>query len=157
MQPQPSRLASICALGLLSVCSPTHAAPLDVSSDRMELLQRTGEIRFEGNVVATQEDLTLRCARLLARYRKDGEVAELVAEGGVELRAEGLRATAARAHYRRDLGTLELVGDPKVERGHDQLTGARIIFWPDEGRMVVERARGRLGRVPRMARLKSSP
>ncbi len=128
-------------------------APLDVRADRMELLQKKGLVRFEGHVVATQDDLTLRCTSLVARSRKDGEVAEMTATGEVVVEAEGLRATAAKARWSKAEGTLVFTGNPRVVRGDDVLSGERIVLWPKQGRVVIERAHGRLGRVPRIADL----
>ncbi len=135
---------------LVAALLAPNAQPLDIQADRMELRQKEGVVRFEGSVVVTQGELTLRCARLRARYRKE-QVASLVAEGGVELQGEGLRATARTARYDRDAGTLELTGEPTLVRGLDRLSGERILYYPDEARVVVERARGRLHDVPRLA------
>lgn len=131
-------------------------APLDVRAERVELSHKQGVVRFEGSVVATQEDLELRCTKVTVRYREDGEIDELVAEGDVRVAAEGLRATARRAIYKRTAGILELTGDPEVQRGADRLRGARIVFWPDEGRMVIEQARGTLS-APRLSGLTGAP
>jgi lipopolysaccharide export system protein LptA len=131
---------------------PAKTAPLDVQAERLELRQQDGVALFEGNVVVTQEDLELRCARLTARYRKDGEIAELVAAGGVRVTRGTLKARAATATYRRAADTLTLTGDPQVDRGADRLRGKRIIFHLEARRMVVEQARGRL-KAPRIADL----
>lgn len=143
--------ALLIALAFLLVAADD--APLDVRADRMELLQKEGLVRFEGNVVAIQEALTLRCASLVARSRKDGEIDEMTATGQVVVEAEGLRATAAKASWRRAEGTLVFTGEPRVVRGDDVLSGERIVLWPEQGRVVVERAHGRLGKVPRIADL----
>jgi len=143
----------LCLLPLALLLVAADDAPLDVRADRMELLQKTGLVRFEGHVEATQEQLTLRCETLVARTRKDGEVARLSAEGGVTVIADGLRATAAKAVWERGAGTLVFTGDPRVVRGEDVLSGTRIVLFPEEGRLVVTKARGRLGKVPRIADL----
>lgn len=129
-----------------ALAAPT--APLDIRADRMELTQKSGELRFEGHVSAQQGELTLRCARLLARYGKDGALTELRAEGDVQVTAEGLSARAQSAVYQQAAGTLILTGSPTVQRGEDRLSGATITFWPEAGRMVVEQARGTLRAPP---------
>ncbi len=135
---------------LLAAPPAATEAPLDVEADRLVLDQRSGEVVFEGNVRAQQADLRLTCRRLVARYREDGQVASLTAEGAVRVESGELSATAGRAAWSAAQGTLELTDDPVVTRGADHLTGRRIVFWPDAGRVVVEGARGRL-RAPRVA------
>lgn len=139
------------ALLLVFLAAPT--APLDIRADRMELTQQSGELRFEGNIVATQADFSLRCQRLLARYQKDGALASLRAEGAVRVTAEGLQASAAVATYEAKSETLVLTGDPTVKRGQDTLSGKKITFWPQAGRMVVDQARGRI-QAPKLDGLK---
>ncbi|MCB9534874.1 MAG: hypothetical protein H6704_01320 [Myxococcales bacterium] len=143
-------LALLTVLLLAAPPAPTAEAPLDVEADRLVLDQKTGEVVFEGNVRAQQEELTLTCRRLVARYRDDGQVASLLAEGAVRVESGELGATAGRAAWSAADGTLELTGEPVVTRGADRLTGRRIVFWPEQGRVVVEAARGRL-RAPRVA------
>jgi len=130
-------------------------APLDVQAARVEYDRKSGVVRFEGDVQAVQGALTLRCDRLLAHYAEGGALTALDAEGAVKVTAEGWTASAGRAAWRREAGTLELTDRPVVVRGEDRLEGARIVFWPDAGKLVVEQARGRL-RAPRLdARLQA--
>lgn len=117
---QLGRVLGALTAGLL-LTAADHA-PLDIQADRLELDQKAGVARFEGNVVARQESLELRCDRLTAHYDDAGAVKELIAEG-----------------------------NPQVRRGDDVLTGERIRLLPQEGRLVVEKARGRLN-VPRLAK-----
>jgi len=117
---------------------------MDIRAERLELDQRTGRLRFSGEVVATQGELELRCAWLEASYDEAGGVSDLRAGGGIRLRQGSLRAEAAEALYSRSAGSLELKGQPRVQRGADQLEGERVTFWPGEGRLLVTKARGRL-------------
>ncbi len=144
----------IILLALSFLLTAADVAPLDVQADRMELLQKSGVVRFEGHVRATQEGLSLRCDRLVARSKK-GQVVQLTAEGSVAVTADDLHATASKVVWKRIDGTLVFTGSPRVTRGDDVLSGVRIVLWPDEGRLVVEEARGRLGGVPRIADLKT--
>lgn len=144
------------ALIFLLVLGVAHAEPpkstLDIQADRLELTQKSGEIRFEGHVIARQDTLELRCTRLIARSHQGGEVDSLVADGGVSIQTGRLSAKAKTARYDRKKGTLVLTGNPTVKRGKDRLSGARITFWPETGRMVIEQAKGQIS-VPRIADL----
>lgn len=131
------------ALLILSILL-TPPLPLDVQAERLELDQKTGQVRFEGDVRATQGDLRLRCGRLTARYLEDGSLGDLHATGGVSVTQGPLSATAQRARYFHADKRLELTGAPVVRRGTDELRGAKILYWPEQERLVVEQARGRL-------------
>ncbi|MCB9548635.1 MAG: hypothetical protein H6706_22750 [Myxococcales bacterium] len=133
---------------LLALAAPP-AETLDIRAARLELDQATGQVRFTGEVVARQGDLELRCAVLEARYGKDGEVDGLSASGGVTVTQGELSARADAARYQRGEDRLELTGSPEVTRGKDRLSGARIVYWPGQGRVVVEQARGRI-QAPRI-------
>ncbi len=133
--------ATLPLLALLLAGADT--APLDIRAERMELRQKEGVVRFEGQVVATQEDFTLRCAKLTARYEK-GAVVRLKASGGVEVHSDKLSAKAERVSWSKAAGTLVFEGAPSVTRGGDRLSGKRIVLHPEEGRVVVEQARGTL-------------
>lgn len=128
--------------------TPSDTAPLDIKADRLALDRKAGTATFEGAVEVRQGPLVLRCATLSATYA-DGEIATLTAEGPVEVRGEDWIARAARARYARQSGRLELTGDPHIERDGDVLRGERVLIWPADERLVVEKARGRV-RAPRL-------
>ena len=141
---------------LIALLAPPLASPkaapkaiLDVQADRLEYDQKTGRVRFEGNVRATQGDLTLRCARLTARYGKDGALGDLQATGGVQVVQGELSAKARKVAYFKTDQRLVMTGDPVVKRGTDELRGATITYWPEQQKLVVEQARGRLN-APRI-------
>ncbi len=125
----------------------TAPAPVDIRADRLELDQKAGRARFEGAVEVVQGALTLRCARLQARYA-EGDIVGLEATGDVRLSGKGWTAAAARAVWDRSAGRLVLTGDPHIRRGGDVLRGARVLVWPDDERVVVEQARGRFTPPP---------
>ena len=64
--------------------------------------------------------------------------------GGLTLTAEGFTARAEQATLDRRTGEMRLTGHPELVRGADRLEGERILFWPETGRVVVEKARGRV-------------
>ena len=143
--------ALLLAVALLSPAGPTPPktgpTPVDIRADRLELDQKSGRAHFEGSVEVVQGALTLRCVRLKARYAK-GRIVALDAEGEVQLSGDGWTANAARAAWDRAAGRLVLTGDPRIRRGGDTLRGARVLVWPDEERVVVEQARGRITAPP---------
>jgi len=123
------------------LASPAAADPIDIKAERFELNQKAGSAVFEGDVRVVRGRLTLTCSRLQARYR-DGRIESLSATGKVVVTGPDWVARANEAHYAQASGRLLLTGDPQIERGEDVLRGARVLVWPDEERLVVERARG---------------
>jgi lipopolysaccharide transport protein LptA len=118
--------------------------PLDIRAERLDFDRKAGLARFEGDVVARQGDFELRCARLVATYAGGGEVETVTIDGGLTLTAEGFTARAEQATLDRRTGEMRLTGHPELVRGADRLEGERILFWPETGRVVVEKARGRV-------------
>lgn len=126
---------------LVAVAEPV---PLDIRAERLDFDRKAGLARFEGDVVARQGDFELRCARLVATYASGGEVETVTIDGGLTLTAEGFTARAEQATLDRRTGEMRLMGHPELVRGADRLEGDRILFWPETGRVVVEKARGRV-------------
>lgn len=140
-------LAPALLLVALLAPPPVKSAPVDITAARLELDQKAGTARFEGDVEVRQGALTLRCAALSARSA-EGQIVSLTADGGVVLEGDGWTARAARAEWDRAAGRLVLTGDPRISRGGDTLRGARVLIWPADQRVVIEQARGRLTAPP---------
>lgn len=147
----PSMLATLLMLFTVLGGPAAPARPLDISADRLELDDTGRTMVFVGNVEASQGKLRLRCARLDATYSAGPKrkLLSLRASGGVHLKSDGLSARAETATYDRSKGTIVLEGSPSATRAGNTLTGERIVLWPDRGKMVVERPRGRL-RAPKL-------
>lgn len=124
--------------------SAPATAPLDVRADALEYDQKSGQVRFEGHVQATQGKLRLTCGRLSARYQADGTLGDLTASGGVQVVQGELTAKAQTATYFQADQRLELTGNPVVTRGKDQLSGTKITYWAKQQRLLVAQARGRM-------------
>ena len=115
---------------------------IDIKAARMEISQKDGMVKFEGEVVVKQNDLELRCERLKARYDKSGQLIELQAYGQIEVVSPRWTAQADRALYFRKRDVLELRGQPRVHRDDHWLEGKSITVHLSEQRLIVEHARG---------------
>ena len=81
-------LAATAGLGSVAIAQePVSAlrglnsnAPVDISSDRIEVQERADRAIFAGNVVARQDQLTLETARLTVAYSTAGGI-----EGGPQV------------------------------------------------------------------------
>jgi lipopolysaccharide export system protein LptA len=119
-------------------------APVDISAERLEVQDRADRAIFVGNVHATQEDLTLDTQRLTVAY-SSGEanssgvqIRRLDAAGGVIVRSPSETAKGDFGIYDLDRKLITLIGNVQLNRGTNQLNGARLVIDLDSGRAVVD-------------------
>jgi len=106
-------------------------APLSIESEELDIEQEGGRRRlvFGGNVRATQGDLNLRSARLVATYPKDGSEPELLeASGDVRLAQRDQKARCDGAVFDRVRDTLTCRGDAAFRDGDSCLAGKEIVI-----------------------------
>lgn len=115
-------------------------APVEVAADRIEVQDRADRAIFSGNVVATQDELTLNAARVTVAYSGGGgiEIERLDASGGVTVRSPSETARGEYAVY--DLGRrlITLVGGVELNQGANVVRGGRLVIDLDTGRAVVD-------------------
>lgn len=120
-----------------------RGAPLEITADTAEI-QRSGDMRYEGNVVFTSATLEARGERLQlsrdtegnVRIRITGEPARL--EHSPE--AEDTRpvdAEANRIDYDRATGVIEMTGAVVVQRGTDRISGEALRYAMIEQRITA--------------------
>ena len=119
-------------------------APVDISADRIEVQDRADRAIFAGNVHATQEDLTLDTQRLTVAYstgqsNSSGvQIQRLDAAGGVVVRSPSETAKGEFGIYDLDRKLITLIGNVQLNRGANQINGARLVIDLDSGRAVVD-------------------
>lgn len=119
-------------------------APVDVTSDRIEVQDRANRAVFAGNVVARQGQLTLATERLTVAYTSGGglEINRLDASGGVVVRSPSETARGNFGIYDLDRKLITLVGGVQLNRGGSQINGQRLTIDLTSGRAVVSGAPG---------------
>jgi lipopolysaccharide export system protein LptA len=86
-------------------------------------------VRFEGDVVATRDDVTMRSQSLEAIYPAGARQPDrLVAEGGVQVVQGEREASCARAVYHREQQRIECTGVAQLSQGADRVRGETIEF-----------------------------
>ena len=121
-------------------------APIDITSDTVEMDQKQNTATFKGNVVAKQEDVTLYANTLLIIYDPDTKkLKEIIAIGNVKVVQLDRRATGQKVTFDQDGNKVVLDGDAVVREGTNVIRGERITFYVEEERSVVESGKG--GRV----------
>ena len=115
-------------------------APIDVSSDRIEVQDRADRAVFAGNVIARQADLTLSTPRLSIAYTTSPsvQIQRLDASGGVVVTSPSETARGNFGVY--DLGRkmITLIGAVRLDRQGSQINGQRLTIDMNSGRAVVD-------------------
>ncbi|MFM9817578.1 UNVERIFIED_CONTAM: LPS assembly protein LptD [Spiribacter pallidus] len=138
---QPSDQWALCGAPLLPPVTgePTTGdasdVPLDIYADRSLAVGDPPVYQFNGDVRIRRADQTLRGDRI----RFDSSQQRLDAEGGIELREQGLLISAERARYwlTEDRGRFEGVGEYRIATGHLQ-GSAKAIIRDDESRTRLQ-------------------
>lgn len=121
--------------------------PVTVDADQMESMQKEGLVIFTGNVVARQNNSIQYADRTEVYLDAKGEkVVRTVSLGNVRIITKDCRVgTAKRAEYFDAEQRVVLIGDARVWKDDNMVTGDRITIFLAEDRSVVES--GGQGRV----------
>jgi lipopolysaccharide export system protein LptA len=115
-------------------------APVTVDSDQLENIQKEGLVVFTGNVVATQNNSTQWADRMEVYLDDNGDkIVRTVSTGNVRIITKDCRSgTAKRAEYYDAEQRVVLIGNARVWRDDNVVTGERITIYLAEDRSVVE-------------------
>lgn len=119
--------------------------PIQITANQMEVDRKKNMITYRGNVVTTQGDMTMRSESLIAVYSPEMKgLQSVVAEGKVQISQSGRTATGGKAAFNGQEQTITLTGDPVIHHGSSEISGARIVFFIEEDRAVVEGGKERV-------------
>ena len=115
-------------------------APVTVDADQLENRQKEGLIVFTGKVVASQNGSTQYADRMEVYLDAKGEtIVRTVSTGNVRIITKDCRmGTAERAEYYDAEQRVLLMGNARVWREDNVVTGDRITLYLAEDRSVVE-------------------
>jgi lipopolysaccharide export system protein LptA len=115
-------------------------APVTVDADQLENLQKEGLVVFTGNVVANQNSSTQYADRMEVYLDdKRDRIVRTVSTGNVRIITKDCRTgTAKRAEYYDAEQRVVLIGNARVWRDDNVVTGERITIFLAEDRSVVE-------------------
>jgi lipopolysaccharide export system protein LptA len=119
-------------------------APVDVSSQRLEVQDRADRAVFVGDVHATQGDLTMDTERLTIAYSPKAakgagiQINRIDAAGGVTVRSPSETAKGDFAIYDIDHRLITVLGNVQLNQGNNRLNGARLVIDLDSGRAVID-------------------
>ena len=117
--------------------------PVTVDADQLENLQKEGLVVFTGNVVASQNSSTQYADRMEVYLDDKGNrIVRTVSTGNVRIITKDCRTgTAKRAEYYDAEQRVVLIGNARVWRDDNVVTGERITIYLAEDRSVVEGGR----------------
>jgi lipopolysaccharide export system protein LptA len=118
-------------------------APVDVTSERIEVQDRADRAVFVGNVHVTQADLTLDTQRLTVAYSSGQgnnglQINRLDAAGGVVVHSPSETAKGDFGIYDLDKKLITLIGNVQLTREQNRVNGARLVINLDSGRAVID-------------------
>jgi len=120
-------------------------APVDVTSERIEVQDRADRAIFSGNVHVRQSDLTMDADRVTVAYSSGGQpnssgvqINRIDAAGGVVVRSPSETARGQFGIYDTQRKLITLNGGVQLNRGDNQVNGARLVIDLDSGRAVID-------------------
>jgi lipopolysaccharide export system protein LptA len=145
------------AVGLLAVphgraqetASQSKGDPIRITADKLVTDNDKRSAQFSGNVKAVQENTVITTDRLTIFYKSEksssttsqpnNNIEKLIAEGHVRIEFDNKVAVSNQAVYIISERKLVLSGPgSKVVSGQDEISGSRITFYRDDGRVALE-------------------
>lgn len=118
--------------------------PVQVSADKLELLNKEQRAIYTGHAKAIRDTTTLTCEKITVEYGADREVSRVLAMGNVEAVDADRWGRGDEADYDNKTGTLVLRGSPRARQGKREVEGQLVTFVTGTDRIVVEKARTRV-------------
>lgn len=153
--------ASVCVISLSAVAQEStnpfggfkhdKSAPIEITSDALEVRQAEQLAIFSGDVVAGQGTLRLTADRVEVVYDTEGEesdtgvIRDMRAEGNVFISNGSETAQGKQARYDVENGTIRMTGDVVLTQGQNVISGQELTIDLDLGQGRVESGAG--GRV----------
>lgn len=119
------------------------AAPIDFSSDRIELQDRANRVLLTGNVRIKQAEMTLTAARVTVTYTGEitngsPQVSRLDGSGGVTVARPDQTARSQYAVYDLNRRVITMVGGVTLRQGSNNVSGGRLSINLDTGRATID-------------------
>lgn len=119
------------------------SAPIDFSSDHIELQDRANRVLLTGNVKIVQAEMTLTAARMTVTYtgqiaNGSPQVSRLDASGGVTVSRPDQTARSNYAVYDLNRRVITMVGNVTLKQGANNVSGGRLSINLDTGRATID-------------------
>ncbi len=118
-----------------------NAGPTVITSDKLEFDYKEFIALFDGHVVVTDPEFTLKADKMLVFFENTNEVKRVDAVGNVFLKSGDMTARCGKATYTSKNSQVLIQNDnPLVTKGENRITGDKMSIWLKEQRVVVESA-----------------
>lgn len=148
MRPLPFFLAILVAApalaqGYSALKGHDSNAPIDISSDHIEVQDRANRAIWVGNVHVVQGDMTMDAARMTVAFVHaaaggDPQIQRIDASGGVTVVSPSERARGNFGIYDLNRRLITLIGNVSLTRGTNVVNGARLVIDMNSGRATVD-------------------
>ena len=122
-----------------------RSAPIEITSDTLEVRQAENLAIFSGDVVAGQGTLRLTTDRLDVAYdqgaegnAETGEIRNMQAHGNVFISNGAETAQGEQAEYDVDAGVITMTGSVVLTQGENVISGQRLVINVDDGQGRME-------------------
>jgi len=121
-----------------------RSAPIEITSDALEVRQAEQLAIFSGDVVAGQGTLRLTADHVEVTYGEEAEgsdtgaIRDLQAAGNVFISNGAETAQGRQARYDVDSGMITMTGDVVLTQGENVISGERLTINLNEGQGRVE-------------------
>lgn len=126
-------------------------SPVNITSDNLEFDREKNRAVFEGNVVVTQDNLSIKSDKMTVHYSinstksksSDNEdlgtkkIERIESFGNVQLIAPDKSAYADKAVYNLDKNTLEMFNNVKLIQGQSELHGDKLVYNMQTGQAKI--------------------
>ena len=153
LRPLPLRRLAVAMAGAALVAGPASAqlAPrLGPSSDEpIEIYGDRGEgvddiVTVTGDVRIVQGAAILTATSVVAELGPNESVRRITAKGSVRYSHEDDALTGDEGVYDAEARTITMTGNVVASQGRQVMTGGRLVYWIDTGRVVFTTPGGRI-------------
>jgi len=136
--------APVLAQGFSALKGHDSNAPVDITSDHIEVQDRADLAIWTGNVHVVQGDMTMDAARMTVAYTQgntpgsDPQIQRIDASGGVTVVSPSERARGSYGIYDLNRRLITLIGGVTLTRGTNTVSGARLVIDMNSGRATVD-------------------
>lgn len=111
-----------------------------ITSEQLEYDYQRGIAVFKQDVLVQDKDIRMVADELRVFFDEANNVRSFAAIGNVTIQSDESTGSCKKAIYLVAEKELILIGDAKIARANDFMTGSRITFWRDEDRILCENA-----------------
>lgn len=120
-------------------------SPVEVTSDMLEVFQEKNIAVFSGNVIATQDNLSMNSAKMTVHYKREqdftGEthnrISKIEAEGNLILKTPKEKASGDKGDFDIIKGVITITGNVELKSGENVIKGNKFVYDVNTGQSKI--------------------